>query len=390
MVPPMGYFKDKNTGEVVVVDETASIVKQIFDWYVDGYGLKAIAKKLNDSGIKSPSYYQKKLFNHNQNSNRLAMTFRYLWEQTGVKRILQNEFYAGTLVCHKVEHNKITNVRKQVSQENQFRHENFVPAIISKEVWEKAKFLLGDKTKRKVRAGSNKPMKRYTGLIKCADCGCVFVGKNRSWNGKAYTEYVCNGYHRYGKDYCTTHAISDMTLDKLIYEELKTVKHQAKKSIKTIESDINKWISQESGYKKKSEEIENKIKQIDLEIEKILMERIEDRENRAIYDGMLKKRREEKTNLQQNIKSIKNYDVIIKKRKTKMKKSVNLIDDIIKDGVISNTHLRMLIENIFIKDGKNGLQLEIVINADFRLHVDFYDEDGELIEKNFALMDSVG
>ena len=54
LIPPLGYFKDKNTRKVVVVEEQAEIVRRIFDMYISGYGLKAIAKILNDEGIKSP------------------------------------------------------------------------------------------------------------------------------------------------------------------------------------------------------------------------------------------------------------------------------------------------------------------------------------------------
>lgn len=44
IIPPMGYFKDKNTGEVVIVEEQAEIIRRIFHLYLSGYGLKAIAK----------------------------------------------------------------------------------------------------------------------------------------------------------------------------------------------------------------------------------------------------------------------------------------------------------------------------------------------------------
>lgn len=62
---PLGYFKDKNTNEILIVEEEAEIVRKIFDLYLSGYGLKAIAKKLNDEGIKSPQYYQKKCITRN-------------------------------------------------------------------------------------------------------------------------------------------------------------------------------------------------------------------------------------------------------------------------------------------------------------------------------------
>ena len=73
MIPPLGYFKDKNTGEVLVIEENAAIVKRIFSMYLEGYGFTAIAKKLNTEGVKSPAYYQKQLIGKRLGYNKPAM-----------------------------------------------------------------------------------------------------------------------------------------------------------------------------------------------------------------------------------------------------------------------------------------------------------------------------
>ena len=134
LIPPMGYFKDKNTGKVVIVEEQAEIVRRIFSLYLDGYGLKAIANILNEEGIKSQGYYQQQILGKRLGNNKPEIAHRFLWENTGVKRVLQNEFYTGTLVCHKSYTNKINHVRKELPPEEHYRHENFVPAIISRKI----------------------------------------------------------------------------------------------------------------------------------------------------------------------------------------------------------------------------------------------------------------
>ena len=80
MIPPMGYVKDKNTNEVLIVEEAAEIVRTIFKLYLDSYGLKAIARILNELGMKSPSYYQLKLIGKKQGNNKPEITSRFLWE----------------------------------------------------------------------------------------------------------------------------------------------------------------------------------------------------------------------------------------------------------------------------------------------------------------------
>ena len=42
-IPPFGYFKDKNTKKVVVVEEAAETVRMIFSAYIGGSGMKAIS-----------------------------------------------------------------------------------------------------------------------------------------------------------------------------------------------------------------------------------------------------------------------------------------------------------------------------------------------------------
>ena len=54
MIPPLGYFKDKNTGEVKVVEKHAEIVRRIFNMYLEGYGFSVIARILNEEGINLP------------------------------------------------------------------------------------------------------------------------------------------------------------------------------------------------------------------------------------------------------------------------------------------------------------------------------------------------
>jgi site-specific DNA recombinase len=51
-IPPFGYFKDKNTKKVVVVEDAAETVRLIFSAYVGGSGMKAIARTLNEQRKK--------------------------------------------------------------------------------------------------------------------------------------------------------------------------------------------------------------------------------------------------------------------------------------------------------------------------------------------------
>ena len=79
---------------------------------------------------------------------------------------------------------------------------------------------------------------------------------------------------------------------------------------------------------------------------------------------------------------MKDIENTVKERKKQMKKSVELLDGIIADGAISDTHLRMLVDEIVIY-GKNGkLDIQITLNGEFRTHIDYYDESGDITDRH--------
>ena len=284
-MPPMGYYKNKLNDKIVIMDEPAEIVREIYTMYLDGFGFKAIAEKLNKDGKKSPSYYQKLYNNKNQGYNKPAITFRYLWDPTAVKRVLTNEFYTGTLVCHIEETDKAKKIRRKVPKEEQFRHENYAPVIIPKEVWDKVQNLIESKKETNVRASSGNPYHRYTGLLKCGDCGCTFVAKTRKWGDKPdRVEYVCNGYHRY-KGYCTSHRVQEKDLDALVYKELSRLKSKAQDNWLAIEDEVKKWLSNKGNTGRKIRDYRAMIENLELEQENILTERIRDMQNRGSRYG---------------------------------------------------------------------------------------------------------
>lgn len=376
ITPPFGYFKDKNTGGIIIVEETAAIVRQIFNWYIQGYGFVAIAKKLNDAGIRSPNYYQQKLFHKHMRVDRPQISHEFLWEATGVKRILENEFYIGTLVSHKTYNNKINKVRKNVPAEEQFRHENAVPALLSKEIWEQAQFLLRDRPNRNIRASAGQTCHRYAGLLRCADCGSTFVARKRKWKDTERIEYVCNGYHRYGKENCTPHRVRETDLDFLIYSELMRIKQQAQANWKSIEKDVLTWQKSKSQTERTIQELENRKKAKREDLEALLLERIHDREHAAIYTDMIVKCEEEISTVDTQIENLKDLGETVKRRKAEMKTNLDLLDSIVRDEAISDAHLRMLVERIMIHEQNGEMQIEVQLKADFNWHMTLLDKDG--------------
>ena len=378
-MPPMGYYKDKNTNEIIIMEEPANIIKEIYMMYLDGYGFKAIAEKLNKDGKKSPSYYQKLYNNKKQGYNKPSITFKYLWEATAVKRVLINEFYTGTLICHLEESNKVKKIRRKVPKEEQFRHENYAPAIIPKDVWDKVQMLIESKNEKKVRASTGKPYHRYAGLLKCGDCDCSFVAKIRKWRDKPdRVEYVCNGYHRY-KGYCTSHRVQEKDLDTLVYNELLRLKSVTEQNWLSIENDVKKWLKNKASYEKQISDMKIAVSNLENDIENILMERINDKENRDAYDRMLDKKKGQIEDYKTKFYELKNIEETVKRRKKEIKESIDILDGIIAEGAISNVNLRLLVNEIIIIEMEDGnLAIVVSMNAPFDQYGEVFDENGNV------------
>ena len=381
IIPPFGYFKDKNTRQVVIVEEAADTVRLIFKLYLDGYGFKQIAKKLNADGVHTPAYYQQTLLGKNVPHTWPQISKQQLWISTTIKRILENEFYAGTLICPKTRTDHINKTFRFIPPEEQYRHENAVPAIIDRETWQQAQFLLQKRVKDRVRAAPGQKIHRYTGIIECADCHSVCTARTRKLpQGGRRVEYICNTYHRYGKEYCTTHLIREEVLDDLVYKELLRVKKMAHANWEAIDALAKDWAAQKFNAERQIDRLQERISVLKNEVEQILMERIRDKAHADIYDVMLQKRDEAIQSAEQQINEYRDAQASLEARKESMRPGIDLLDAITSESSVSDAHLRMFVNKVYLHEQDGKLSVEFVLNADFQTHLDLYDQNGELTD----------
>ena len=380
ITPPFGYFKDKNTNQVEIVPEAAETIHLIFSSYLSGMGLKAIARMLNEEKRKTPAQMQLELLCKRMPEKLEQIKKKYLWEGTMVSRILQEEAYTGTLICHKSERNKINKTFRFTEVDEQFRHENFLPVIINKDLWEQVQQLLELRKQDNVRAGEGNTIHRYSGLIVCGDCGRAFTAKTiRNKNSKR-TEYWCSTYIRYGKEHCGSHALREEYLDEIIIEELRNTKTQYQRIWDAMQHTVDQWTPKTTNTLSQLKKLKQKIEILDQELEDILMERIRDKANAQRYDRMIAKREEQIEQTKKKIAELENLGQTIRSRQSKLKKDISLIDEILADGCITEAHLRLLIEKIYVYETEEGISLDIKIKAPFQNHTDTY-ENGVLTNR---------
>lgn len=372
-IPPFGYFKDKNTKKVVVVEEAAETVRLIFSAYVGGSGMKAIARTLNEQRRKTPALMQAELLNKHLPNTQDGILKKYLWDATMVARILRDESYIGTLICHKSERNKINKTFRFTGPEEQFRHENYLPMIVTREIWEQAQVLLAERKEKNARAGTNRGILRYGGLLRCKDCGRTFIGKRIKLKSGERVVYVCDTYHRYGKEHCSSHMVDEETLDRLIGAEILRTKKMYEENWSRMEWLIERWMPKASTASAKISKLQEHILLLEEEVEVILMERIRDKANAERYDRMIAKREEQIAEAKKQIEELQNISEMLRSRQAKLKRDISMIDDILREGKMSEAHLRKLVEKILVHEEDGRLDLEIRLKAPFRDHLDVFE-----------------
>lgn len=379
-IPPFGYFKDKNTKKVIIVEEAAETIRLIFTEYVGGRGLKAIARMLNEQKRKTPAQMQLELLNKRQPYTNDGIKKKHIWDATMVSRVLCDESYIGTLICHKSDTNKINKTFRFTEPEEQYRHENFFPLIVSRDLWEQAQALMVERKEKNVRASADNKVHRYSGLLRCQDCGRTFLGRRIKLKSGERVEYLCDTYNRYGKEHCTAHAIREETLDELIFKELRETKNMYQQNWNMLEKVIEKWLPKASFATANISKLKDRIAGLEEDVEAILMERIRDRSNAERYDRMIEKREAEIAEAKKQIEELQNVAEVLRSRQAKLKKDISLIDEILEDGKMTEAHLRLLVDKILVHEHDGKIDLDIRIKAPFRGHTDYY-ENGELVEQ---------
>ena len=200
-----GYKKNpKDKNALIVDEEAAEIVKNIYEWFLDGMSKNAIVHNLNDRGILCPSEYKKSKGLNYQNPSGSE---RPLWSSKTVSDILKNRLYVGDMVQgrQRVKSYKI-HTQEQVPENEWYIVENTHEPIIERPIFEKVQELLKRDTRT---APQKKKLYLFSGFLRCADCGKAM--SRSKVKGTVY--YFCRTYKDQSKTACTKHSVKHNRLE---------------------------------------------------------------------------------------------------------------------------------------------------------------------------------
>ena len=269
ITPPFGYWKDRNTNQVVVQPEAAETVQLIYALYLQGCGQKEIARRLNRLGRKTPAQIMTERLGYDSQKPHKTRDGQFLWTYASVKNILVEEAYTGVLVNHRREY--CGGKARAVNEADWLRHENSYPVIIEKADWKQVQALLKQQARPAV---NNRTKHRYAGLLTCQECGNVFSPMIRCWNGKSRVEYVCRGYHRNGKSYCSSHRIREEVLDAAVQACAQTVREQCAEEVEKLAQLQKMWALRKPVLDAHILSLQENMQKLEQEIDEIVMEHI--------------------------------------------------------------------------------------------------------------------
>ncbi|MFG6353118.1 MAG: recombinase family protein [Oscillospiraceae bacterium] len=215
--PMFGYRKDpENHNRLLIDDEAASVVRDIFRWKLDGVSTQDIADRLNAAGVPTPMDY--KAAQGMRYQTKFRKKAESAWGAKTVLRILKNPIYIGTL-----EQGRTTTptyrVKRQVNrpQSEWAIVENNHDAIIERNDFETIQRVLALDTRTSV---GGEAVEFFSGLLFCGECGASMVRKTVSSGKKKYVYYVCSA-HKQDKVRCSAHRLRDITLNEIVLDSLK-------------------------------------------------------------------------------------------------------------------------------------------------------------------------
>lgn len=213
---PYGYLRhpdDKH--KLIINEETAPIVRRIFEMSAAGMGSRSICTVLNDEGILSPAEYTR--FRKHDPTKDGEFVRKRFWCQTYLRSILKNEMYVGCMVQgRQYTPSYRSKKREPVPKEDWIVVPDMHEPIVTRELFDEAQKKM--QARKKVIKPLDEP-RLFSGLFYCEACGTA-MRQHTTGNGK-YTYFICGKHHAIGKLACSSHYINYDIFYQVIQEDIR-------------------------------------------------------------------------------------------------------------------------------------------------------------------------
>ena len=230
-----GYLKGTDKKRTPVIDEeTAPVVRRIFELYAAGTSPKNIADILNAENIPSPGKLAYERLGHKGRPNEMR-----LWCEVSIRFMLNNIMYIGHLPMLQETTVSYKNHKRQAKDRSDWvitynNHEPIIPQELWDRVQERQKHMAQG---RKTKTGFVHPL---SGFLVCADCGSKLKMSGHLNGPKTAYQYHfdCGLHIRYGKTLCFSHFIPAKVLEEIVLGDIREMAQRIVLDEKTIREEF--------------------------------------------------------------------------------------------------------------------------------------------------------
>jgi DNA invertase Pin-like site-specific DNA recombinase len=362
-VTHFGYMKDlADKTKCIIDEEAAETVRLLFRLYAEGNGLNKIATYMNEHHVETPAIRKKNLYGYGW---KKEWDFKHLWYSDTVKRILKDDVYIGTVRRGTTKRNKINGKKIiRVAPEEQFVH-GLIPAIIDKAEFEAVNAMFIKRVENGVRAKS-KSIYKFTGLLKCGECGknLVTIGSVSKSGRKLF--YVCTTYNKYGKAYCSRHILSHDDLDIIIFEQLEVLYQSGLLKLDNLDKSLEQRQQSNKDNGKVIDRLQTAINAKKGEIKNYSKQLAKELISEELFLEMTQEASVELVKMEQRLIEVESVQEIRDNEKEKVASALDILKEIIDKKELTHADLVMLIDKIVVYERKvEGLDIEVEWNTPF-------------------------
>lgn len=364
---PYGYIRNPEMNTFDIDEETAPVVKRIFELRSQGLCFNAIAKELNDAGYPSPGRLR-----FERGLTKAEKFEKAVWLRGAVRKICSDPVYTGCRIHGKVKRDRLGENKTRREQDEWKIIENAHKPIISKDLFDAVQEVNEDALEKRAEFKKREDVKDdkrevLRDKIVCGDCESKMTAKkacnriNKDGKSNPYIYYDCNFYQKTGKTQCKSHYIrQDVIMAKLkncLDQQLK-VALEYEKLIEQV-----KRMPKVTAYRASAEvsiaSIRAKITNVEAKKEQLIEDMVSGLVSREEYDFMSSRLDKQLTDLQHDYLICKQKAVELEQINASSNAWIASIKEYGRLKVIDRKLVEALVDKILVYDSR---RIKIVLS----------------------------
>lgn len=363
---PYGYVMVNSKAKKYRVDEeSAAIVRKIFELYINGWGYKKIANYLTEQNIPTPRKVEE--MRKEAAGEDFVVRSKKEWSIVSISEILSNDFYIGRLRQGKYRRKKINGDDVRVDESDHIVFENCHEPIVDYKTFAVTQELIKQRANNGYH-GVQKYPNVYTGHLFCGDCGSPMFSMSR---GDIPQAYRCGTYHRHGTTACSSHHIRVETLDEMLKSFIRKIKENSQEMLDDLQRSLEREKKAATANKNIVEALTQKIEDTKAELKFLNIQHAKTLAKHPEQEEMLEEvYQEQVAELTSQIDGLKNqidianqkHNAVIEMNR-KAKTVMEVFDEILNKPTLSKIDVDFLVDRIDIYTDHIDIKLRSDIDA---------------------------